>query len=338
MREHHTGEGFDLQLLQALAIDPRAPFSRLAQVLDVSDQTVARRFRRLTADLGVRMVGVRNSERLGEERWMLRLRCTPDAAQPLAHALARRPDTSWIGLTSGGTEVVCTTRARTMAEQEELLLGRLPRTPSVMKIDAHQLLYRFYGGPQPWLAKAGALSDEQRRELRPRLPEEPSGIVALGREDESLIAALERDGRATFAELQQITGRTESSVRRRLDQLLRSGALFVDVQFHQADFGYANQAMLWITASPQALDAVGRALAGHPEVAFVSATAGQCNLVAVIICRDTASVYRYLSEGVGRLDGVQHVECAPVLRTVKQLTYEERRRSPVRSVPAVAGG
>ncbi|MFK4221684.1 Lrp/AsnC family transcriptional regulator [Streptomyces sp. NPDC019890] len=324
--ESHAPDTLDRQLLLALDIDGRAPFSRVAAVLGVSDQTVARRFRRLRADVGVRVVGVRDVERLGQERWMLRLRCTPDAAFAIARALARRPDTAWIGLASGGTEVVGMIRMRTRGEHDELLLGKLPRTPSIVEIRAHQLLHGFYGGPAGWLGKQGALTPEQAEALRPVF-EEPSasGVTRITEDDEPLVAALEADGRASFAELQKATGRSESAVRRRLDQLLRSGALFIDVQFDSDAFGYGTRALLWITAAPSALEAVGRALATHPEVAFAAATAGHCNLVAVIVCRDTASVYRYLNESLGRLAGVQHVECAPVLRTVKQLRYEERR-------------
>jgi hypothetical protein len=40
-------DSLDLKLLQALQLDGRAPFKRIAEVLGVSDQTVARRLRRL---------------------------------------------------------------------------------------------------------------------------------------------------------------------------------------------------------------------------------------------------------------------------------------------------
>ncbi|MFD9224318.1 Lrp/AsnC family transcriptional regulator [Streptomyces sp. NPDC060064] len=325
--ESHLPDVLDLQLLHALDTDGRASFSRVAAVLGVSDQTVARRFRRLRAEFGVRVVAVRDVERLGQEQWMLRLRCTPDAADSIARALARRPDTAWIGLTSGGTEVVGMTRMRTRGEHDDLLLGKLPRTPSIVEIRAHQLLHGFYGGPSGWLGKRRALTPDQVDALRPVFGEAPppDGGTRITAADEPLVAALEVDGRASFAELQAATGRSESAVRRRLDQLLRSGALFIDVQFDSGAFGFGTRALLWITAAPSAMDAVGRALATHPEVAFAAATAGHCNLVAVIVCRDTASVYRYLNEDLGRLEGVQHVECAPVLRTVKQLRYEERR-------------
>ncbi|MEV8564884.1 Lrp/AsnC family transcriptional regulator [Streptomyces sp. NPDC051322] len=326
--EFRDHDAFDWQLLQALGINARASFSRLASVLGVSDQTVARRYRRLRTEGGLRVVGVRDPVVLGQDTWTLRLRCTPDASESIARALARRPDTAWIALTSGGTEVVGMTRARTRDEHDELLLGKLPRTPSIVEIQAHQMLHRFFGGPESWMAKSRALSDAQVAALRPHHDGRPQAPVITA-DDESLVAALERDGRATFAELEKATGRSESSVRRRLDQLLESGALYIDVQFETERFGYASAAMLWITAAPSALDSVGRELATHSEVSFAGATSGACNLLAVIVCRDVAALYAYVSGRLGRLDGVQHVECTPMLRRVKQLTYEERRSGPV---------
>ncbi|MFJ2742843.1 Lrp/AsnC family transcriptional regulator [Streptomyces sp. NPDC087440] len=319
--ESHGFDELDRQLLHALEVDARASFSRIASVLRVSDQTVARRFRRLCTEGQVRVVGVRDHVVHGQESWMLRLRCTPDSSDTIARALARRSDTAWIALTSGGTEIGCMTRARTRGEHEELLLGKLPRTPRIVEIRAYQLLHRFYGGPEGWLRKSDALAPDQAEALRPRY--EADGSARITPDDEPLVAALERDGRATFAELQKATGRSESALRRRLDALQASGALFVDVQFDSERIGHTSAALLWITAAPSALATVGAALATHPEVAFASAAAGPCNVLAVVLNRDTEALYTYLSEKIGRLEGVQHVECTPVLRRVKQLTYEE---------------
>jgi DNA-binding Lrp family transcriptional regulator len=332
--DSHEFDELDRQLLHALEVDARASFSRIAATLGVSDQTVARRFKRLRTQGRVRVVAVRDHVVHSQEAWMLRLRCTPDSAGAIARALARRSDTAWIALTSGGTEVVCMTRARSRGEHEELLLGKLPHTPRIVEIHAYQLLHRFYGGPQGWLRKSDSLRAGQIASLRPSYggPGEGNGSnggdAAAGPalvvpEDEPLVAVLEQDGRASFAELQKATGRSESALRRRLERLLASGALYVDVQFDSECLGHTSAALLWITAAPSALASVGEALAAHPEVAFASAAAGPCNVLAVVLNRDTKTLYTYLSEKIGRLDGVQHVECTPVLRRVKQLTYEE---------------
>lgn len=326
MESDTASDSLDLRILHALELDARAPFSRIAAVLGVSDQTVARRFRRLRSEAGLRVVGVRCAAAEDSlDHWLLRVRCAPEGATAIAEALAKRPDTAWIGLTSGGTEVMCTANVRSQGDADDLLLGKLPRTPHIVDIRAHQLLHRFYGGPSGWLHKSGALSPEQAAALAPApLPEHP-GPAVITAEDEPLVAALEEDGRATYPELQKAAGRSESAVKRRMAQLVASGALYVDVEFDAAPFGFRHPTMLCITATPRALHAVGEALAGHPEVAYAAATTGPSNLVAVVITRDTGHLYRYLSERLGALEGVEHVESMPFLRRVKQLTYRPFR-------------
>lgn len=315
-----TTDLLDVQLLCALEVDGRASFSRIAAVLGVSDRTIARRYRRLCAEAGLRVVAVRDAERLGQDQWMLRLRCAPDSATVIADALAKRPDTAWIGLASGGTEIACMTRPRSPGDHDDLLLGKLPRTPTVVEIRAQQLLHRFYGGPTGWVQKFRALSEEQVAALRAAAPE-AEGPARLEPEDGPLLAALERDGRATYPELQRATGRSESAVKRRLAALIGSGAVYIDVEYRSEVLGYPKGALLWITTAPSAMHSVGAALAGHDEVAFAAATAGPSHVVVTALLRDTAHLYAYLSGPLGRLEGVRHVEAMPFLRRVKQLTY-----------------
>ncbi|MFJ9367126.1 hypothetical protein ACIRRA_22260 [Nocardia sp. NPDC101769] len=86
-------------------MDGRAPFSRIAAVLDISDRTAARRFARLRAHGLLRVTAVPDSRRLGQAEWLVRLRVHPDSARSLARGLANRPDTSWVTVLSGGAEV-----------------------------------------------------------------------------------------------------------------------------------------------------------------------------------------------------------------------------------------
>lgn len=141
----------DQRLLQGLQLDGRAHFSDLARQLNVSERTVARRYRRLRG-LGLRIVGQPVAARLGMVRWLLRLTCTPDAAGIVADALARRPDTSWVTLASDGTELYCALDTRTADERNALFLQKLPRTPQVLSISAHCMMRIFIGDTSTWHA------------------------------------------------------------------------------------------------------------------------------------------------------------------------------------------
>ena len=78
----------DRQLLHALIVAPRASFRVLAAALGVSDQTVARRFRRLVETADLRVTGLVHGPRAGWVDWMVRLQVAPGSAQRIADSLA----------------------------------------------------------------------------------------------------------------------------------------------------------------------------------------------------------------------------------------------------------
>ncbi|RMB85958.1 Lrp/AsnC family transcriptional regulator [Streptomyces shenzhenensis] len=318
-------DALDLCLLQALQLDGRAPFSRIAEVLGVSDQTVARRYRRLRTEARLSVIGTADHSRLGRTNWIVRLRCTPDAAEPLADALARRPDTSYIGLMSGGTEVMCAMKPRSRRDRDELLLDRIPRTRRVTSADACCVLYHFYGGPSGWLNKIDALEPAQEAALRPDPPETMDAPVALDPSDEALLELLRHDGRATVADLAAATGQTESGAKRRVTRLRRAGVLYFQVEYDHEPLGYGAEAVLWLKVAPPRLRSVGQALAGHREVRFAAAVSGRANIMASVLCRTTEELFAYLADRVGSIQGVQAVEAVPTLREIKTLTYDPRR-------------
>jgi DNA-binding Lrp family transcriptional regulator len=313
------GDPLDLALAHALQLDGRAPFRRIASVLGVSDHTVARRYARLRAEGRLRVRGLVEPTRIGHTQWFVRVQCTPSAAGRLADALARRPDTAWVSLNSGGTQVLCVLRTAPGADGD-LLLQTLPDAPRVTGVTAHCALHAFLGNRRSVLNKTGALTREQVAELEPQpaaLSEVDTGTAVLDDADDRLLAVLGQDGRASFADLASVTGWSQTTARRRLTELSDAGVLYFDVDFDPAILGLHMQTIMWLSVAPDRLNAAGEALAAHPTSAYVAATTGVTNLYAVIMSSGTEALYQYLTTDVAALPGIQHLETAPVIRTVK---------------------
>jgi DNA-binding Lrp family transcriptional regulator len=312
-------DALDRGLVHALQLDGRAPFARVAEVLGVSDQTIARRYARLRGSGALRVVGLPDAEALGGSWWTVRLTCVPGAADELAAALARRDDTLWVGLVSGGAEITFGVRSGS-GESGHPLLERLPRTRRVVGMTAHLHLHRFFGGPLSQVNKLEALDPEQVEQLCWRA--DPGQAVTAGpitETDRRLITALTHDGRAPVAELAAATGWSQTSVRRRMTELRASGVLFFDTEYNWQIFGLTAQVVLWLSVAPSRLAETGEALAAHPEVAFCTATTGPNNLMAVAICADTPALYTYLTTRVAALPTVERMESAPIMRIVKAI-------------------
>ncbi|MBF6044587.1 AsnC family transcriptional regulator [Streptomyces sp. NRRL B-1677] len=315
----------DRRIVQALMVDGRAAFSRIAAVLGTTDQTVIRRYRRLRGAGLLRVLGLPEGERVGLYESRLRIQCVPGAAVAIAEALARRPDTGWVKIFSGGTEVGCLVSSRTREDHEALLLRKLPRTQQVTGVTAQTMLHDYTAGGTRWFARDG-LTPEQIAELTPASVPAPvdgeggeaEDIVRLDDADHAMLAVLARDGRAGYPELAAAAGRSESTVRRRIEYLRGSGALSFDVEVHSVHLGFGIEAGISATVAPSELAAVGRALAGHPQVPFAAAVTGSANLAATVLCRDQRDLYRYMTEGIGALTAVHRLEVLPVLRQVKR--------------------
>jgi DNA-binding Lrp family transcriptional regulator len=329
----------DRQLLHALTVAPRASFRLLAEVVGVSDQTIARRYRRLTARAGLRVVGLVDGERVGWVDWLIRLQATPGTAQRIADALASRPDTRWVRLYSGGTEIICTVQTRSPEQRNALLLRGLPGSRHVTAITAHSILHVFT--PTAWVGYTSALSAAQLATLREAVPDTPpppqqpapppgtadawslADATVLRSEDEPLLAELARDGRTPIADLAAATHWHESTVRRRLEELQRAGLLYFDMDIDDSYLGVSANLALWLKVEPAHLEAAGCMIAAHPEVPFAAAITGPANLAVTAVFRDTRQLYTYLTTRLAAVPGLQSVESAPIIGTVKKETRVE---------------
>ncbi len=306
----------DEKIIHGLVVEPRAPFRAIAEVAGVSPQTAARRYRRLQEIASLRVVGRVAAPRVGWVNWYLRLRCVPGAASALAAALARRADTSWVVLASGGTEVICGLQVRSPAQRDELLLKGLPATRRVVSLTAHSLLHDY---SQPaWPRLTQRLDQTDCDKLRRALPGSLDRLPApIETDDERLLDALATDGRATNAHLAGTLGWHESTIRHRIAELRRTGILTFNVDVDPTAYGMDAHAMLWASVEPAQLDAVGAAMSQHTEVPFVSATTGPTNLVATVACTDTEHLHAYLTQRLPSLPGVSALETTPLIRLVK---------------------
>ena len=314
--ESRTLDRVDRQILHALQIAPRAPFARIATVLGVSEQTVARRYQRMRGAGIVRVLArMEPTHRPNASYWSLRIGCRPGTAEALADALARRGDTAWISIGAGGAEVNC------QAEIEgdgSGLLHHLPRASNVLTFTAHQMLHHFPGrGEIDWILPDNDVTAEQRQFLADG-PAPRAGDARVEAADRPLIDELSRDGRASWATLAAATGWSQRQVANRVGELVGSRAVYFHLDVADVLVGMHSAANLWFTVAPAHLASVGARLADHAELAFVAAVTGSANVMAAARTPDARALYRYITTKVAAIEGIHNVEIVPSLIRVKQ--------------------
>ncbi|WP_225726103.1 MULTISPECIES: Lrp/AsnC family transcriptional regulator [unclassified Nocardia] len=332
VHENSFLDATDVQIVRLLQLDPRVPFRRIATELGISEQTAARRYGRMRRDGLVRVIGGVDPLALGENDWIIRVRCRPDAALQVAEALARRDDSAWVSIAAAGAEVNFSLHPRTQQARDDLLVQRLRRSAPVHDIGASMVLHRFVEADvKDWRGRQFASGA-----ARPGDPDYAEPELRLREEDRILLETLARDGRTGYSTLAHATGLTIGRVSRRIAALQAAGILYFDLDIAPAAMGSGTAAYLWLRVAPARLEQVGQAVAEHPESTYTAAVTGPFNIFAALAADQAADFYRYVTTKLAALDGVHDFELTPVLQRLKQAgsrTIDGRLSPPPPSRP-----
>ncbi|WP_037766860.1 Lrp/AsnC family transcriptional regulator [Streptomyces sp. 142MFCol3.1] len=305
----------DQRLLAALQCDGRLGAERAAEVLGLGVRTVQRRWRALLDDGTIRVLA-EPPRPAGLGATMLRVRVLRGRLDVIAAALAAREDVPFVDLSATGDEILAVqfTRPAT-GHRDRLLFRQLPGAQAVTAVTAATVLHVF-AEARDW--RLDVLASAEREALTPPPVANPTaGTRHADPTDHALLAQLASDARLSATALAARLGLPESTVRRHLAALARTGALRTYVAVDVRRLGLTVDANVLLRVAPGRLDAVGRALAAHPAVHGAVATTGEANLNVAVWFRDLAELYAFLTRDLGAL-GVDAAETVIVGEAVKR--------------------
>lgn len=278
------------QIVAALQLDPRCPWRKMAAVLGEAERTVARRGAQLLESGAVAVVGVRPRP----AAVLVEMRCNPGTVRAAAQALAQRHDTTFVYTTTGTGDCV----AEILTDPNrmgDVLSDELPSTIGLRDSTSYPVL-RYFRTIRGW--RPEVLSAERAEALRSVLTQDAGILEAqqqLNRQDTELVDALCVDGRMSFEALGRRVGVSEATARRRSEWLLSNNQVQLRAVVEPAAFGLAVEALLWIRASPQHVEQLGKSLAELPTVRYAAAIAGDYQIVADVTVGDMSALYRFIT-------------------------------------------
>lgn len=142
--------------------------------------------------------------------------------------------------------------------------------------------------------------------------------------DVRILAALQRSGRMTNAELSERVNLSPSACHRRVQQLEKAGYIRDYVALlDPVKIGRPTTVFVEITLSAQAdevLEAFEREVARIPDVLECHLMAGTADYLLKVVARDTEDFARIHRRYLARLPGVAQMHSSFALRTVLQTT------------------
>jgi DNA-binding Lrp family transcriptional regulator len=141
--------------------------------------------------------------------------------------------------------------------------------------------------------------------------------VPLGELDRRIVAALQINGRATWQQVANVVGASESAVSRRANRMIRQGLLRIIAAADPLRCGLGFPVLLQIECAVGAAGAVARTLAARPDVRFVALLGGGYDLVVELIVPSRAHLTAVLVEELNTVPGIVRTTTENVVRNFK---------------------
>jgi len=334
MQESSALHEFDLSLINALQLAPRAAWSDLAPILDVDATTLARRWRRLE-EAGLARITVFPRQQLTTRQNMayLELTCRNGTVEQVASALAEDPGTLSIQFTAGSHQLLLTVApGQGMADY---LMNWIGAFPDVVSYRVH-MVTRVVSEAHRWQVRA--LSPEQRRRLRALAPrtecaKEAGGDRVTGL-DQRIADLLCTDGRMGYQRIAERLDIAPTTAARRLNRLIRAGIIGLRCDIARAEMGWPTAAVLWGTVDPQVLERAEDLCEQVPELRLCSTIAGPENTHFIVWLRTVPDLTRVERRLLEALPGLRIADRRMVLHTFKFMgNVLDAAQRYVRTVP-----
>ncbi|WP_345752063.1 AsnC family transcriptional regulator [Microbacterium rhizophilus] len=267
---------WDLALVDAMQDDPRAPWARIAQALGVSAPTVRRRWQRLV-EADAAWITTHAGWDSGVVTALVAVQCRPGTADDLAQAVAAHPQILTVSVITGEHDLLLTVFADDMLALRRLTQRALGGHDGVMRVRMMPLTRVFRDGSH-WRAGSPGRTRAQPR----RTPGSPLSPHAL----RAAVGVLERNGRASSAELGHALNTSEAHARRAVQRALREEQIVqrVDVRLDQPHWPHS--LVLWIVVPAERLHETALRISRMPLSRVCAAFAGgAANLYTVVWLR-----------------------------------------------------
>lgn len=136
--------------------------------------------------------------------------------------------------------------------------------------------------------------------------------------DRQLIRELQSDARQSNVALAQKVGLTEGAVRRRIDNLLKTGEFRIVAIGDPELLGLRTHAVIGIRADMNRLEDLTAELAAMRELSYVYETAGQYDIMIVGFFASNDQLREFLTRTLAKVEGVISSDTFLVMRTVKR--------------------
>jgi Lrp/AsnC family transcriptional regulator for asnA, asnC and gidA len=154
-------------------------------------------------------------------------------------------------------------------------------------------------------------------------------MYEIDRTDIQIVNLLMDDGRMPASEIaRRVGGISERAVRYRIERMVQTGLIQVTAVVNPKALGRTVVADVWLEVESTSILDVARKMTEFENISYVACAIGETDVSVQVLARDTAEVYRFVTEVIGKVPGVRKTTTSIVPLVLKDV-YQWRIPVPI---------
>jgi Lrp/AsnC family transcriptional regulator for asnA, asnC and gidA len=280
-------ESIDRRIIAALKREGRHSYASLAKELHIHAATIARRVEKMLVGEVIDIKAVLNPFKLGyNAHAFIALDIDLTKVDRVAARLVNNHNISLVVTTFGRYAMLLLADFPTWEMLQDYITRELPRIEGINKADAFPVI-------------------ENKKLYNPLFKNDGTGGPAsIDETDKTIIEELEKNGRASYAELAAKLGVSLATVSRRVARLQAENIIRISAIRNPVRLGYLANAYIVLRADLSKVDAICAALAVHHEVHMIMTLMSGFEILAGIHLQNPERLYRFIVKEIAGIDGV----------------------------------
>ena len=157
-------------------------------------------------------------------------------------------------------------------------------------------------------------------------------MYEIDKTDAKIVNLLQEDGRMPASEIaRRLVDISERAVRYRIERMVEEGVVRVSAIVSPQSVGLTTYADVWMEVESDKILEVAKKMAEFQNVSYVACGIGETDVSIQVVAKDTAEVYRFVTEVVRKVPGVRKTTTSIVPIILKDV-YQWR--IPVQEAPS----
>lgn len=145
-------------------------------------------------------------------------------------------------------------------------------------------------------------------------------MYKIDKTDLKIIECLMEDGRIHAAEVARRIGNiSERAIRYRIERMIENQIIQITAVVNPKAVGMTVVADVWLLCDSSAIQEVAHRMAEFENVSYVACSIGETDVSIQVLARDTAEVYRFVTEVIGKVPGVRKTTTSIVPLVLKDV-------------------